>query len=72
MLYMSNTRMGMQASEINNRTCFELDVGGQFSNYTSRVETYADEQAILDPNMLDITVAQLTYNDQKMSEMVAG
>lgn len=66
-----NTRMGMQESDINNRTCVELDVGGQFSNYTERVakDAFTEAQALLNPNYIDVMVKQLSYNDQRQSEM---
>ena len=61
----------MQQSEINNRTCVELDVGGQFSNYTERVakDAYSDNQAVLTPNYIDVMVKQMSYNDQRQSQL---
>lgn len=61
--------MGMQESDINDRTCVELDVGGQFSNYTERVakDGYSDTQAQLNPNFIDVLVKQMSYNDQRQS-----
>ena len=35
-----NSRMGMQASELNNRLCISLDVGSVFSTYKEEVKTY--------------------------------
>lgn len=60
MIYNINKRMGMQTSDINNRTCVELDVGGQFSDYTDRVakDGYSDSQAKLSPSYIDILVKQ--------------
>ena len=59
----------MGESEVDDQLCFELDVSGALSECQEEKALSADVQIALNPDLMDITVAQPSYNDNKQSDL---